>query len=100
MEAELDALGEELELEEQEELDKHLLDVGPAFPSQLPEVSMTAARAQRLQKQLPEVSIRLSEVTRTAACVWDDSCLSLLEQRPVLTITAASGERETAARAY
>ena len=32
LEAELDALGEELELEEQEELDKQLLDVGPAVP--------------------------------------------------------------------
>merc|ERR1711972_1310054 len=30
LEAELDALGEELELEEQEELDKQLLDVGPS----------------------------------------------------------------------
>jgi hypothetical protein len=39
LEAELDALGEELELEEQEELDKHLLDVGPAVPAHLPEVS-------------------------------------------------------------
>ena len=29
LEAELDALGDELELEEQEELDKQLLDVGP-----------------------------------------------------------------------
>ena len=36
MEAELDALGEELELEEQEELDKQLLDVGPTVG--LPEV--------------------------------------------------------------
>merc|ERR1711971_1439521 len=36
LEAELDALGEELELEEQEELDKQLLDVGPAVG--LPEV--------------------------------------------------------------
>ena len=36
LEAELDALGEELELEEQEELDKALLDVGPAVG--LPEV--------------------------------------------------------------
>ena len=34
MEAELDALGEELELEEQEELDRQGLEVGPAvyFP--------------------------------------------------------------------
>merc|ERR1712130_399032 len=31
LEAELDALGEELELEEQEELDKQLLDVGPTW---------------------------------------------------------------------
>ena len=36
LEAELDALGEELELEEQEELDKQLLDVGPA--AALPDV--------------------------------------------------------------
>ena len=36
LEAELDALGDELELEEQEELDKQLLDVGPAVG--LPEV--------------------------------------------------------------
>ena len=38
LEAELDALGDELELEEQEELDKQLLDVGPAVPTTLPEV--------------------------------------------------------------
>lgn len=38
LEAELNALGDELELEEQEELDKQLLDVGPAVPSSLPEV--------------------------------------------------------------
>ena len=37
LEAELDALGEELELEEQEELDKQLLDVGPAT-ARLPDV--------------------------------------------------------------
>jgi len=36
LEAELDALGEDLELEEQEELDKQLLNVGPAVG--LPEV--------------------------------------------------------------
>merc|ERR1719373_1494965 len=35
LEAELDALGEELELEEQEALDEQLLDVGPA---RLPDV--------------------------------------------------------------
>ena len=40
LEAELDALGEELELEEQKELDEHLLDVGPAVPSNLPEVNI------------------------------------------------------------
>ena len=38
LEAELDALGDELELEEQEKLDEQLLDVGPAVPSGLPEV--------------------------------------------------------------
>ena len=37
--AELDALGEELELEQQKDLDKKLLEVGPAVPSNLPEVS-------------------------------------------------------------
>jgi hypothetical protein len=42
LEAELDALGQELELEEQEELDKQLLDVGPAVPTQLPEVRLPA----------------------------------------------------------
>jgi len=36
LEAELDALGEELELEEQEELDKML--IGPAAPTSLPDV--------------------------------------------------------------
>ena len=38
LEAELDALGEELELEQQAVLDEQLLDVGPAVPSNLPEV--------------------------------------------------------------
>ena len=42
LEAELDALGEELELEEQKELDEQLLDVGPSVPSALPEVLYSA----------------------------------------------------------
>ena len=38
LEAELDALGEELEIEQQKDLDEKLLEVGPAVPSNLPEV--------------------------------------------------------------
>lgn len=55
LEAELDALGEELELEEQEELDKQLLDVGPAVPTQLPEVPAgEPARAVPAKKKQQE----------------------------------------------
>ena len=48
LEAELDALGEELELEEQKELDEHLLDVGPAVPSNLPEVNIFYIKGYRI----------------------------------------------------
>jgi len=55
LEAELNALGDELELEEQEELDKQLLDVGPAVPSSLPEVpSAEPAKARAAAKKQEE----------------------------------------------
>lgn len=55
LEAELNALGDELELEEQEELDKQLLDVGPAVPSALPEVpSAEPAKARAAPKKQEE----------------------------------------------
>ena len=51
LEAELDALGEELDLEEQEELDKQLLDVGPAVlpdvPNAVPAKPQPAAKAKK-----------------------------------------------------
>lgn len=52
LEAELDALGDELELEEQEELDKQLLDVGPAVglpdvPKGVPEKAAPARQARK-----------------------------------------------------
>lgn len=53
LEAELDALGDELELEEQEELDKQLLDVGPAVPTTLPEVP-TAEPKSKVKKPVDE----------------------------------------------
>ena len=59
LEAELDALGEELELEEQEELDKQLLDVGPAVPTQLPEVSFSQrVKYQQLRTNGPHSTAR------------------------------------------
>ena len=75
MEAELDALGEELELEEQEELDKHLLDVGPAVPSQLPEVSMTAARGEHDSCQSPEATKTAARGEHKAVRGYKNSCL-------------------------
>jgi len=47
--AELDALGEELEVEEQEELDQYLLDVGPAGLPEVPtaEPASVPARARK-----------------------------------------------------
>jgi len=62
LEAELNALGDELELEEQEELDKQLLDVGPAVPSALPEVpsgepaKAKAAAAPKKQEEDPDMA--------------------------------------------
>ena len=52
LEAELDALGEELELEEQEELDKQLLDVGPtvALPD-VPRVVPAKPQAAKAKKE-------------------------------------------------
>ena len=52
LEAELDALGEELELEEQEELDKQLLDVGPA--AALPDVPRAEPAAPARAKKEEE----------------------------------------------
>merc|ERR1719188_838983 len=57
LEAELDALGEELELEEQEELDRELLNVGPAVG--LPDVptaepkKVPAAAAKKNKRRIP-----------------------------------------------
>merc|ERR1740128_504724 len=59
LEAELDALGDELELEEQEALDKQLLDVGPAVPSSLPEVPTAEpakSRAKKAEDEDPDMA--------------------------------------------
>merc|ERR1712025_155141 len=59
LEAELDALGEELELEEQEELDRELLNVGPAVG--LPDVptaepkKVPAAAAKKKEEEDPDM---------------------------------------------
>jgi len=60
LEAELDALGEELELEEQEELDRELLNVGPAVG--LPDVptaepkKVPAAAAKKKEEEDPDMA--------------------------------------------
>jgi len=60
LEAELDALGDELELEEQEELDKQLLDIGPT--AGLPDVPTAApakpapARSRKAEEDDPEMA--------------------------------------------
>merc|ERR1719466_87025 len=59
LEAELNALGEELELEEQEELDKHLLEVGPAvgLPEVLPAEPANPAPARaRKEEEDPDMA--------------------------------------------
>merc|ERR550534_1104257 len=61
LEAELDALGEELELEEQEELDKQLLDVGPAaalpdVPRAEPAKPAAPARAKKEETEDPDMA--------------------------------------------
>merc|ERR1712107_566919 len=60
LEAELNALGDELELEEQEELDKQLLDVGPApnlpdVPSSVPANPQPAA-AKKKEEEDPDMA--------------------------------------------
>lgn len=60
LEAELDALGEELELEEQEALDNQLLDVGPTvglpdIPTAEP-VRPQATRAKKVEEDDPELA--------------------------------------------
>lgn len=65
LEAELDALGEELELEEQKELDEHLLDVGPAVPSNLPEVPK--AEPAKAKKKVEEEDPDMAELSAWAS---------------------------------
>jgi len=64
LEAELNALGDELELEEQEELDKQLLDVGPAA-STLPEVP--TAEPAKTKKKAEEEDPDMAELAAWAS---------------------------------
>ena len=57
----MDALGEELELEEQEELDKQLLDVGPIktlpdVPNSVPANPQLAAAAKKKEEEDPDMA--------------------------------------------
>jgi len=65
LEAELNALGDELELEEQEELDKQLLDVGPAVSANLPEVP--TAEPARAKKKAEEEDPDMAELAAWAS---------------------------------
>ena len=66
LEAELDALGEELELEEQEELDKQLLDVGPTVP--LPDVPRAVpAKPQAAKAKKEEEDPDMAELAAWAS---------------------------------
>jgi len=66
LEAELDALGEELELEEQEELDKQLLDVGPTVA--LPDVPRAVpAKPQAAKAQKEEEDPDMAELAAWAS---------------------------------
>ena len=66
LEAELDALGEELELEEQEELDKQLLDVGPAVA--LPDVPRAVpAKPQAAKAKKEEEDPDMAELAAWAS---------------------------------
>eukprot|EP00088_Acartia_fossae_P032695 TRINITY_DN3344_c0_g1_i1.p1 TRINITY_DN3344_c0_g1~~TRINITY_DN3344_c0_g1_i1.p1 ORF type:complete len:229 (-),score=92.72 TRINITY_DN3344_c0_g1_i1:1489-2175(-) len=68
LEAELDALGEELELEEQKELDEQLLDVGPSVPSALPEVpSAEPPRAAKAKPKAEEEDPDMAELAAWAS---------------------------------
>jgi len=66
LEAELNALGDELELEEQEELDKQLLDVGPA--PNLPEVpSAEPAKPTKTKKVAEDEDPDMAELAAWAS---------------------------------
>ena len=61
LEAELDALGEELELDEQEALDKQMLDIGPSvslpnLPTGEPPRPAAAAKATRKEEEDPDMT--------------------------------------------
>jgi len=61
LEAELDALGDELELEEQEKLDDQLLNIGPAvglpdIPTAEPARPAAAAKAPRREEEDPDMA--------------------------------------------
>jgi len=66
LEAELNALGDELELEEQEELDKQLLDVGPAANTNLPDVP-SAEPATTTKKKVEEEDPDMAELAAWAS---------------------------------
>ena len=59
LEAELDALGDELELEEQEKLDDQLLNIGP-LPSvpaaEVPAAARPAAAARKQEEEDPDMA--------------------------------------------
>lgn len=82
LEAELDALGEELELEEQEELDKQLLDVGPIktlpdVPSAVPANPQPAAKKKETEEDpdMAELAAWASQSDIDTAPVITDSPL-------------------------
>jgi len=65
LEAELDALGEELELEEQEELDRELLNVGPAVG--LPDVPTAEPKVPAAAKKKEEEDPDMAELAAWAS---------------------------------
>lgn len=65
LEAELDALGDELELEEQEELDKQLLDVGPSVG--LPDVPRAEPAKPAATKKKEEEDPDMAELAAWAS---------------------------------
>ena len=74
LEAELDALGEELELEEQEKLDDQLLNIGPAVglpevPSSEPTRAPVAAVAAK-KKTADEEDPDMAELAAWASWSW------------------------------
>ena len=61
LEAELDALGEELELDDQEALDEQMLDIGPSVglpdvPTAEPPRPAAAAKAPRKEEEDPDMA--------------------------------------------